>query len=180
MLPRYLTAVILTILWTVPFAFKYTGPRQQAVTRDTSARVGVVFQVLAKIVVWILPALYVPPWRIWSGMLLSLFAIALVQSALRHLAQQWRLDAALNADHQLIRTGPYAVLRHPIYAAMLAMVLGTGLLLASWPAILAGVILHIIGTEIRVRSEEKLLHARFGVEFDQWASHVWGYVPFIR
>ena len=84
------------------------------------------------------------------------------------------------ADHQPIRTGPYAFLRHPIYFAMFGMVLGPGLMLAQWPAIIAGVILHIAGTEIRIRSEETLLRSRFGEEFDTWARHTWAYIPFIR
>jgi protein-S-isoprenylcysteine O-methyltransferase Ste14 len=181
MLPqRYLIAVMLAILWGVPFLFKYTVPRQKAITKDLTARAGIVLQGLARIIVWIMPARYVPTWRIWIGILLSLIGILTVQRALRHLDKQWRLDAALSADHQLIRTGPYAVLRHPIYSAMFAMVLGTGLMLAQWPAIIAAAVLHIAGTEIRIRSEEKLLRSRFGEEYDTWAKHVWAYIPFIR
>jgi protein-S-isoprenylcysteine O-methyltransferase Ste14 len=177
---RYLIAVMLTILWSVPFLFKYRTPREKATVKDRSARAGIVLQVMARIVVWVVPARYVPNWRIWLGILLSILGILTVQVALRHLDKQWRLDAALSADHQLIRTGPYAVLRHPIYCAMFAMVLGLGLMLAQWPAVVAAAVLHIAGTEIRIRSEEKLLRTRFGEEFDTWARHLWAYVPFIR
>lgn len=177
---RYLIAVILAILWTVPFAFKYTTPRQKAVVKDRSARAGVVLQIIAKVLVWIVPAAYVPNWRIWLGIALSLVGILTVQLALRHLDKQWRLDAALNADHQLIRTGPYAALRHPIYAAMFAMVIGTGLLLARWPAIIAAAILHVAGTEVRIRFEERLLRSRFGEEYETWARRVRAYVPLLR
>jgi protein-S-isoprenylcysteine O-methyltransferase Ste14 len=38
----------------------------------------------------------------------------------------------LYADHQLVRTGPYAVVRHPIYASLLAMLLATVVLLTPW------------------------------------------------
>jgi len=180
MLPRYLIAILFAVLWTVPFVFKYTARRPEAVAKDRSARAGMVFQGMAKIIVWIVPARYVPNWRMAVGMLLSILGILTVQAALRHLDKQWRLDAALNADHQLIRTGPYAVVRHPIYTAMFAMVMGTGFMLARWPAVIAAAILHIVGTEIRIRSEERLLRSRFGEEFDAWASRVWAYVPFIR
>ena len=178
--PRYLIAVILAVLWTVPFAFKYTVPRRKAVAKDPSARVGIVLQVLARVVVWIVPAVYVQTWRILLGIALSLLGILAVQQALRHLDKQWRLDAALSADHQLIRTGPYTLLRHPIYSAMFLMVLGTGFLLARWPAILAGAVLHIAGTEIRIHAEEKLLRSRFGEEYEVWAHQVRAYIPFIR
>jgi protein-S-isoprenylcysteine O-methyltransferase Ste14 len=177
---RYLIAVMLAILWTVPFLFKYIDPREKAVIRDRSSRAGMILQGLAKIVVWITPAVYVPNWRIALGISLAILGILFVQRALRHLDKQWRLDAALSADHQLIRTCPYALLRHPIYSAMFLMILGTGLLLARWPAILAAAVLHIAGTEIRIRSEEKLLRSRFGEEYDKWSHRVWAYVPFIR
>jgi protein-S-isoprenylcysteine O-methyltransferase Ste14 len=177
---RYLIAVMLTILWTVPFLFKYGTQREKATARDRSARWGMVLQAMAKIVVWVVPESYVPNWRIVSGMGLSLVGILVVQGALRHLDKQWRLDAALSADHRLIRTGPYALLRHPIYFAMFLMVLGTGLMLARWPAIVAAAVLHIAGTEVRIRSEENLLRSRFGEEFDTWARNVWAYIPFIR
>jgi protein-S-isoprenylcysteine O-methyltransferase Ste14 len=181
MLPqRYLIAIMLAVLWTVPFAFKYTIPRPQAVAKDLTARAGIVLQGIAKVVVWIVPESYVSTWRILAGMLLCLIGILTVQRALRHLDKQWRLDAALNADHQLIRTGPYALLRHPIYSAMFAMILGTGLMLARWPAVIAAAVLHIAGTEIRIRSEEKLLRSRFGEDYDTWAKHVRAYIPFIR
>jgi protein-S-isoprenylcysteine O-methyltransferase Ste14 len=139
-----------------------------------------VLQGIAKIVVWIVPARYVPNWRMGLGISLSLLGILTVQRALRHLDKQWRLDAALNADHQLIRTGPYAVLRHPIYGAMFAMVLGTRFMLAQSPAIIAAAVLHVAGTEIRIRSEETLLRSRFGEEYDTWARRVRAYVPFVR
>ncbi len=177
---RYLIAVMLAILWMAPFLFRFTGPRQQAITKDRSARAGMVIQGLAKLLVWIMPALYVPTWRVASGIILALLGMLLAQFALRHLDQQWRLDAALNADHKLIRTGPYAVVRHPIYAAMFAMILGTGLLLARWPALAAAAVLYIVGTEIRIRAEDRLLRSRFGEEYDTWARHVWAYIPFVR
>jgi len=180
MLPRYLVAIMLTMLWSVPFLFKYTTPRPKSNAKDQTARFGIVLQGMAKIVVWIMPAREVANWRIVSGILLCLIGILTAQTALRHLDKQWRLDAALSSDHQLIRTGPYALLRHPIYTAMFAMLLGTGLMVAQWPAIVATLVLHIAGTEIRIWSEEKLLRARFGEEFDTWARHVRAYLPFVR
>jgi protein-S-isoprenylcysteine O-methyltransferase Ste14 len=180
MLPRYLIAVALSILWALPFIRKYAVPREKAVAKDTSARWGIILQAFSKIVLWIMPAPYVPAWRIALGILFGIVGIVAARSAIRHLDKQWRLDAALSADHQLIRTGPYAVLRHPIYAGMFAMQFAVGLLLAQWPAFAAGIVLYVAGTEIRVRSEENLLRSRFGEEFDVWARQARAYIPFVR
>src|SRR5947207_3171062 len=43
----------------------------------------------------------------------------------RALGRQWRIDAGLNPDHQLVRSGGYGVVRHPIYTSMFCMLLGT-------------------------------------------------------
>ncbi len=100
--------------------------------------------------------------------------------ATRHLDKQWRFEAALSEDHELITTGPYRWLRHPIYASMLGMLLETGLAQAWWPMLIGGVVFYLIGTEIRVRSEEGLLAGRFGDEFVRFKSSTKAYIPFVR
>jgi protein-S-isoprenylcysteine O-methyltransferase Ste14 len=107
-------------------------------------------------------------------------SVALAWAATRHLDRHWRFEAALSEDHELIRTGPYRWLRHPIYASMLGMVIQTGLVKAWWPLFLAGVVFFVIGTEIRVHAEDGLLAARFGEEFVRYQRFTRAYLPFIR
>jgi protein-S-isoprenylcysteine O-methyltransferase Ste14 len=115
-----------------------------------------------------------------ASMILAPPAVALVWAATRHLGKQWRFQAALNADHALVQTGPYRWLRHPIYSSMLAMMLATGLAWTWWPMLIAGLVFFLIGTEIRVRAEEQLLAGRFGCEFDAFKEKTWAYLPFLR
>jgi protein-S-isoprenylcysteine O-methyltransferase Ste14 len=63
---------------------------------------------------------------------------------------------------------------------MFGMLLATGFAKTWWPFLVAGVILFVIGTEIRVRAEEKLLGARFGEEFALYKSQTPAYLPFLR
>jgi len=107
-------------------------------------------------------------------------AVVLAWMATRHLDKQWRFEAALSEDHELIKTGPYRWLRHPIYASMLGMLLQTGLVHAWWPLLLAGLVFYLVGTEIRVRAEDGLLAARFGEEFARYKHSACAYLPFIR
>jgi protein-S-isoprenylcysteine O-methyltransferase Ste14 len=100
--------------------------------------------------------------------------------AVRHLGKQLRILAGLYADHELIRTGPYAIVRHPVYASLFLMMLATGLLFARWPMLVLGMVLYIAGTEIRIHAEEGLLRARFGEEFEQYRRRVPAYLPFLR
>jgi protein-S-isoprenylcysteine O-methyltransferase Ste14 len=100
--------------------------------------------------------------------------------AVRHLGKQLRILAGLYADHELIRTGPYAIVRHPVYASLFLMMLATGLLFARWPLLLLSIVLYIAGTEIRIHAEEGLLRERFGEEFEEYRRQVPAYLPFLR
>ena len=115
-----------------------------------------------------------------ASMIIAPLSVWLVWVAARHLDKQWRFEAALSEDHKLITTGPYRWLRNPIYASMLGMLLATGFAKTWWPLFVAGMIFFIIGTEIRVRAEEKLLAARFGGEFAKYKARTPAYFPFLR
>ena len=115
-----------------------------------------------------------------ASMMIAPPSVVLVWMAARHLDKQWRFEAALSEDHKLITTGPYRWLRNPIYASMLGMLLATGFAKTWWPILVAGVIFFLIGTEIRVRAEERLLASRFGEEFEKYKATTPAYLPFIR
>jgi protein-S-isoprenylcysteine O-methyltransferase Ste14 len=114
------------------------------------------------------------------SMLLGPPSVALVWAATRHLGKQWRYQAAVSEDHELIKTGPYAFLRHPIYTSLFGMLMATGAAWTWWPMWVAAAIFFIAGTEIRVRAEDRLLGERFQNEFSEYRSRVRAYIPFIR
>ncbi|HEX9201423.1 MAG TPA: isoprenylcysteine carboxylmethyltransferase family protein [Acidobacteriaceae bacterium] len=115
-----------------------------------------------------------------ASMILAPLAAALAWAATRHLGKQWRYEAALSEDHDLVQTGPYSLVRHPIYLSMLGMLLAAGTALSWWPMFLAGVIFFLIGSEIRIRAEEHLLSDRFGPAFAAYRAKVPAYIPFLR
>lgn len=115
-----------------------------------------------------------------ASMIVGPPSVVLVWLAARHLDKQWRFEAALSEDHELIKTGPYRWLRHPIYASMLGMLLQTGLTKSWWPLLVAGVVFYVIGTEIRIRAEDRLLASRFSEEFTEYRRTARAYVPFIH
>jgi protein-S-isoprenylcysteine O-methyltransferase Ste14 len=63
---------------------------------------------------------------------------------------------------------------------MLCMLLGTGFLITPLPLLVLGIAVFVAGTEIRVRSEDGLLHSRFGDQFRDYQRTVSAYVPFLR
>jgi protein-S-isoprenylcysteine O-methyltransferase Ste14 len=114
-------------------------------------------------------AIVIMPLSVWLGW-----------RAVMHLGKQWRIQAGLYSDHELVRTGPYRVVRHPIYVALLGMLIGTGLVVSWWPTVILAGALFITGMEIRIRSEDALLTDRFGEAFEKYRATVAAYIPFVH
>jgi protein-S-isoprenylcysteine O-methyltransferase Ste14 len=131
-------------------------------------------------------AFHLPLWqpagaaRTVLGMAVAIPAVVMAWQAVLHLGKQFRLHAGLYDDHELVRTGPYAIVRHPIYSSLMAMLVADCLLLTQWPWALVALAMYIAGTEIRVRSEDRLLASRFPEEFAAYRRRVPAYLPFVR
>jgi protein-S-isoprenylcysteine O-methyltransferase Ste14 len=122
-----------------------------------------------------------PEW--WRVLLVAIFSapsIALAFSAVKHLGRQFRVNAGLYDDHELVRTGAYSVVRHPIYAGLFGMMLATLAISTPWQWALVSIALFLTGTEIRVHTEEALLRGRFGAALDDYRRSVKAYIPYIR
>ena len=92
--------------------------------------------------------------------------------ALRELGKQWSLTARVLESHELVQGGPFALVRHPIYSALLGLLLATGLALST--AVLTGLaaLVYLAGTWWRTAREEALLRAHFGAAYDDYARRV--------
>ena len=113
------------------------------------------------------------------AILLAASSVWLAMAAIQELGKQWSLEARLVEGHKLITSGVYQIVRHPIYTAMIGMLVATGIAYSHWLATLIAIAVFIIGTKIRTISEEKLLGAAFGREFTDWKAKVPGLIPFI-
>jgi len=118
--------------------------------------------------------------RAAAATILGALGVLLFWTSVTHLGKQFRIQAGLYHDHELVRTGPYAVVRHPIYSSMLCMLMCTMLLVTRWEWAAVPLVLFIVGTEIRIRSEDKLLASRFGPKFESYRKDVPAYIPFVR
>jgi protein-S-isoprenylcysteine O-methyltransferase Ste14 len=100
------------------------------------------------------------------GTVLTWAGIALALWARFHLGQYWSARITLKEDHQLIRTGPYARLRHPIYTGLDLAVIGSAIVIDHWRCVL-GACLIMLGYVIKARREERLLAGQFGASFEE-------------
>jgi protein-S-isoprenylcysteine O-methyltransferase Ste14 len=104
-----------------------------------------------------------------TGAVLLVWASVLLGRFLMH-------EAAIREDHVLIERGPYRFVRHPVYTGYLALLLGSGvaslnvLLLLFWPVSLLGIL-------VQAASEERLLSARFGRDYERYVGRVGRLLP---
>jgi len=168
-------------LWFLPFPLN-GWTRSSPQRSDHRARWGVLLQVVAYLLLW--------QWRFWMrspaawqmALSILLFALAarLSWTSTRALGRHLRFEAALSPDHELVCFGAYRTLRHPIYASMLCLLLGTGFMTASPSLFAPAILIFLVGTEIRVRIEDRLLDARFGEQFRSYRRRVAAYIPLVR
>jgi protein-S-isoprenylcysteine O-methyltransferase Ste14 len=176
----YLLIAIGVIVWFYPFVPAHRGTTAASVVNSRS-RWGLLLQFLAYALLWQghFWTRSLPWWRAVVSVLLFALAAVLSWTSSRALAGQLRIDAALGADHRLVRSGPYAVVRNPIYTSMLLVLFAIGLIIAGWKLFVVALLLFVIGTEIRVRIEEKLLASHFGEEFQAYKRSIPAYLPFV-
>lgn len=125
---------------------------------------------------WFLPPQL--PFVVAAGAAVQAAFILLAIWARRHLGRNWSAEVRIAVDHQLIRTGPYRMLRHPIYTAMLGMFLGTAIAVSQFHALL-GVALLVIAYLRKTRLEDQILARTFGVEYDAYRRETWALVPLV-
>jgi protein-S-isoprenylcysteine O-methyltransferase Ste14 len=111
-----------------------------------------------------------------AGLAVGLAGAVLLVRASVLLGRFMMHEAAVRQDHALIESGPYRFVRHPVYAGYLALLLGSGIasvnvcLLLLWP-------LSLLGILIQAASEEQLLEARFGQDYERYVGRTGRLVP---
>ena len=97
-----------------------------------------------------------------------------------YLGRLWSSNVARKADHHVVDTGPYGIVRHPIYTGIIVASIATAVIrgtLAAW----LGVGLMTLGWYIKARMEEGFLREELGAEaYGSYARRVPMLVPFSR
>ena len=112
------------------------------------------------------------------GVIVQVGFMLLAVWARRYLGRNWSAEVRIAADHQLVRNGPYRLLRHPIYTAMLGMFLGTAIASSQYHA-LVGLAILALAYLRKTRLEEQILGQTFGAEYDAYRRDTWALVPMV-
>jgi len=127
-----------------------------------------------------LERLFVARTPFWLALPIALVALGLGFSAAARvwLGRNWSSNVTVKQDHELIRSGPYALVRHPIYTGLLLALIGTALMVDNWRALIGLAIM--VGAIVRkLKIEERFMTEQFGEAYARYRAQVAMLVPFV-
>lgn len=114
----------------------------------------------------------------WLGFVLYAPGFVLTSGARNVLGRMYSAQVTIQESHQLIMTGLYCYIRHPIYLGMICTALGLSFLFRSWIGLVA--MIPIVGSLLfRIRDEEAVLHKEFGSEWEAYCKRSWRFIPYL-
>lgn len=96
-----------------------------------------------------------------------------------HLKSQFTRHVTVREGDEIVSTGPYRKLRHPLYTGLLFIAVGMPLFFTSPIAAVAGGALMVWALLKRIDYEEKLLVEKFGVEYEHWMKQRARLIPYL-
>jgi protein-S-isoprenylcysteine O-methyltransferase Ste14 len=176
--------VVSAVVWLLVELRESTNRRPEATKSDGGSRQYIRIASIVGAVGAVLLTRNVSSGRIspdvaWVGLALFWCGIALRFWSFRTLGRYFTFTVQTSADQPVITGGPYRVLRHPSYAAVLLMVMGVGLFLGSWWSFAWLTASVLCGLLFRIRVEERALLLQLGDRYDTYAAGHKRLVPFI-
>ena len=120
-----------------------------------------------------------PGWLRWVGFALGVVTVIFWTWTQVTLDTQWSAQLQLTKDHHLITTGPYARIRHPLYAGIFGWCAALSLLTANW-IFVAACVLSIFGLLWRIPKEEQMMLEAFGDEYKNYMHRTGRFFPKFR
>jgi protein-S-isoprenylcysteine O-methyltransferase Ste14 len=117
-------------------------------------------------------------WPFWLGAAVTIAGLLFAIWARAHLGRNWSRYVTIKQGHELITTGPYAVVRHPIYTGILTGLLGTAIALSQVRGFIAFV-LFFLAFWIKLRMEEEWMRSQFGETYATYARQTAALVPYL-
>jgi len=116
----------------------------------------------------------------WSMVALAVLGFVFAWWARLHLGALWSSSVTRKADHHLVDTGPYGLVRHPIYTGVILAALATAVLRGTALSLL-GAALMTLGWYVKARLEERFLREQLGAEiYDAYSRHTPMLIPFTQ
>lgn len=114
----------------------------------------------------------------WIGAAVVAAGLAFAAWARAHLGKNWSGTVTLKSDHELIRSGPYRFVRHPIYSGGLLAMAGTVVARGEWRGLLA-VLIMFATLWWKLQREERWMGEAFGEDYSKYQAEVYALIPFV-
>jgi protein-S-isoprenylcysteine O-methyltransferase len=179
--PQYLGLTFLAseLLLTFTRRSRGTGQRQDRSTLRLLWLVILASVAAGLFVTWGWPAAalrHPHAWRV-AGLILFLLGLALRWWSINTLGRFFTVDVQIERDHQLVETGPFAVVRHPSYTGLLVAFVGFAFSLANWAAALVLLVPIFIALVRRMNVEEEALTAALGDRYRTYMGRTKRLIP---
>jgi protein-S-isoprenylcysteine O-methyltransferase Ste14 len=117
-------------------------------------------------------------WPFWLGAVVTVAGLLFAVWARVHLGRNWSRSVTIKQGHELITTGPYALVRHPIYTGILTGFLGMAIAICEVRGFIV-LVLIFIAFWIKLRMEEQWMRAQFGEMYAAYAHQTAALVPYL-
>jgi protein-S-isoprenylcysteine O-methyltransferase Ste14 len=183
--------LVFIALWAVFFAYWIlSAVRDRSPFKRQSSRfacftcmvvpIAVVLAVTILLAPWLMEARVLPgtlPFAL-AGLAVTCAGLGFAVMARVHLGKNWSGRPVIRENHTIIRTGPYTLVRHPIYTGLLTAVLGTSIATGSFLSFFITFVLFVAFI-IKIRMEEQFLLEEFGEEYARYRREVKALIPFV-
>jgi protein-S-isoprenylcysteine O-methyltransferase Ste14 len=183
--------ITFAILWVVYFGARIffqkqiKGPLEY--TRINEKQETLLFRLFALAFV-LLPLYFLTPWidfasisllfwLRWVGGIITCAGLVLFSWSHLALGRNWTAVLALSNEHEMVQSGPYRYVRHPMYSAFFIIGIGFALLSANWLIGLIYLVPLLVMYVTRVSLEEKMMIDRFGDSYREYMKHTGRLLP---
>lgn len=192
---RGISAVLFLVVWSVRKYYERLSAQVagQGLAQDRDDKRIIVLQSLLLAISLIALLVYIvyPPWLSWSilalpewvrwlGALLGALGTVLLVWSHRALGRNFFGGMKIREGHELVESGPYRWVRHPIYTAFIALGIGLFLLTGSW--MVGAPWLASIGLALATRmgEEEAMMAEQFGESYERYKARTGRFLPRLR
>lgn len=114
----------------------------------------------------------------WTGLILTAAGVAFAILARLWIGRNWSGTITIKEQHELIQSGPYGIVRHPIYTGLLLAYLSTAIVQGELRGFV-GFFLLLLGFGLKLRMEETFMVQQFGNAYLNYKQRVKALVPFV-
>ena len=188
----YVYRFLFPALWLVWVVYWFLAARTAKVTERREPLGSRLLHVLPLLVaVWLLWAEKMPapflnerlfrwaPWEFWVAAVITALGLLFTVWARVHLGRNWSGTVTIKKEHELIASGPYSIVRHPIYTGLLVAFIGSAMARGEWRGVLA-VFIAWAALWRKLRLEECWMVERFGEQYKAYCRRVPALIPFSK